>query len=88
MQSWDEIRLTYPNQWVLVEALNAETVENRRQIHSLRVLAPFDDFPSAWMGYLTHHRAAPQRELYMLHTRREQLNIEVVQQPIGTAFRR
>lgn len=87
MYTWDEVRHRYPNRWVLVEALQAETIQHLRDIQSMRVLNTFEDFQSAWMDYLTYHRPQPKRELYVLHTKREHLNIEVVRS-VGVAFRR
>jgi hypothetical protein len=78
MQSWDEIRQIYPNRWVLIEAIHAETVNYIREIQSMTVINTFDDFQGAWMAYLAYHRAQPKREFYVLHTKREQLNIEVI----------
>ena len=85
--SWDDIREHYPQQWVLVEAINASTVDNMRQIDNMGMVDTFADFRAAWVAYESLHRTQPKRELYVLHTRRERLDIEVAQS-LGMVMRR
>ena len=59
---------------VWVGRLEAE--ENRRIVEDLAVLEIFPTGGTAMDGYLELHRQAPQRELYVLHTDREKLEIE------------
>lgn len=72
---WDEIRRHYPRQWLLVEAIQAHSSSGRRIVEDLAVVSSFPEAGSAMKGYRTLHRQAPQRELYVLHTDREALDI-------------
>jgi hypothetical protein len=72
---WDEIRRRYPRQWLLVEAIVARTEEDRRLLEQMAVVDALPDARSAMRRYQELHRAAPERELYVLHTDRESLDI-------------
>ena len=74
---WSEIRHTYPDQWLVVEALEAHTTDDsQRHLDRLAVLERCLDGKSAMAGYRHLHRQYPQRELYFVHTSREELDIE------------
>jgi hypothetical protein len=73
---WEEIRRHHPHQWLVVEALHSRTHGGRREPIELTVLALEPDGASAWASYLTLHRQAPERELYILHTDRAELSFE------------
>ena len=72
---WQEIRQHYPQQWVLVEAINAYSKANTRILEHLAVVDTFPDSVSAMQSYAQFHRESPQRELYVFHTSRETLDI-------------
>ncbi len=74
--NWQEIRLHYPKQWLLVEAIKAHSEANKRILDQLAVINVFADSISAMKSYAQIHREAPTRELYVLHTSREALNIQ------------
>ncbi len=73
--TWQDVRQHYPHQWLLVEAVQAHTLENQRIIDQLSVLERFEDSRTAIQAYVAWHRQTPQREFYVLHTDRECLNI-------------
>lgn len=75
---WHQVRETYPTQWLLVEAIEAHTEANRRIVEELTVVDAFPDSRAALKGYLQLHERAPERELYVVHTDRETL--EIIQQ--------
>ena len=75
---WSEIRHRYPRQWLLVEATVAHSVPGRRILDDLSVVRTFTDAKSAMDSYQELHRQDPLRELYVLHTDREHLDIEEV----------
>lgn len=75
--SWDEIRALYPEKWVVVEALVARTEGDRRVIDSLVVTFVGNDGQAAWRAYAELHGREPERELLVLHTARETLDITV-----------
>ncbi len=68
---WQEIRIHYPGQWLLIEAIKAHTEGNQRILDELTVINAFPDARTAMDGYAQLHREAPQRELYVLHTDRK-----------------
>lgn len=72
---WAELREQYPHRWVVAEALEAHSEPGRREIEELAVVDSFGDGEAALRAYLRIHRRAPERELYVLHTDREVLEI-------------
>lgn len=76
---WQEVREKYPNKWLLVEALNAETVAGKRIVDELAVINQFEDGQTAWQAYTNLHSQDPQREMLVLHTQRAELDITVKQ---------
>ena len=73
--NWMEVRQAYPHQWLLVEAINAYSDSGKRVLDRLAVLGAFCDSIAAMQDYAELHREAPARELYVLHTDREALEI-------------
>ncbi len=77
--NWQEVREKYPHRWLVVEAYNAYTEKGKRVINHLEVVGVFeDDWKPAWEHYKRLHHAARDREYYVLHTDREELNIGVM----------
>jgi len=72
---WEEIRKYYPHQWLLVEAIKAHSESGKRILEHISVVDTFPDSVAAMKGYIQLHREAPERELYVFHTGREQLDI-------------
>lgn len=72
---WEEIRQHYPHQWLLIEAITAHSDAGKRLLDQLAVLDTFQDSTSALQKYALIHHEKPERELYVLHTDREQLDI-------------
>jgi hypothetical protein len=72
---WTELRAQYPDEWVVVEALQAHTERDRRIVEQLAVVERLPDSVAAWQRYQALHAAAPERELYVIHTSREELEI-------------
>jgi hypothetical protein len=75
---WSEIRQRYPDQWLLVEAIAARSAGGKRILEDLAVVETFPDPKAALSGYRELHRREPQRELYVLHTERETLDVDEV----------
>ncbi len=73
---WQELREQYPGQWVLIEALQAHSEQQKRIVDQLAVINTYPDSTVAMKEYLKLHRAAPEREMYVVHTDREQLDIQ------------
>ena len=74
--TWPEIRQHFPEQWLLVEATQAHSKANRRILDQMAVLGSYPSGKTAMAGYLDLHRKMPERELFVLHTSREELEIE------------
>ncbi len=73
---WTEIRKAYPDQWLLVEALEAHTTpDNQRVLDRLAVIETCPDGSKAMQRYRHLHQTNPQREFYFVHTSREELDI-------------
>jgi hypothetical protein len=72
---WQDIRKHYPQQWLLVEAIQAYSEANKRILEHLAVVDTFPDSIAAMQRYAQLHHEAPQRELYVFHTSRERLDI-------------
>ncbi|MCP3957249.1 MAG: hypothetical protein GY719_05300 [bacterium] len=73
---WQEIRRHYPDRWLLVEALRAHSKNNKRILEDLAVVGAFEDSDAAMKSYAGLHREAPQRELYVFDTDREELEVQ------------
>lgn len=74
---WSQVREAYPDQWLVVEALEAHTTDDsRRHIDRMAVLESCSDGRSAMQVYRCLHKEFPHRELYFVHTGREELEIE------------
>ncbi len=72
---WDDVRQHFPHQWLLVEATQAHTTANHRIVEDFAVVECFGSGETAMKGYSELHRKEPQRELYVIHTDREQVEI-------------
>jgi len=72
---WQEIREQYPGQWLVVEALEAHTEGQQRQIEQMAVVALCADGAAALQRYRQLHQQYPAREFYFVHTDRELLDI-------------
>ena len=74
---WSDIRKAYPNQWLVIEALEAHTTQGKlRQLDRLAVLELCTDGSSAMNRYRELQREYPQREFYFVHSSREALEIQ------------
>jgi hypothetical protein len=73
---WSEIRKAYPDQWLIVEAIEARTtINNQRQLEKLTIIEQCADGKEAFRNYRHLHQQFPQREFYFLHTSREEPDI-------------
>jgi hypothetical protein len=75
---WPEIRQRYPHHWLLLEATEAHSSGGQRILERLTVLEACPDGLSAMRSYGEIHGQDPHRELYVLHTDRETVEIEEV----------
>ncbi len=73
---WPEIRRTFPDHWLVIEALEAHTTPDRQRVlDGLAVVDTCPDGAAAFQAYRHLHQRYPQREFYPLQTSREELDI-------------
>lgn len=73
---WSDIRKIYPNQWLVIEALEAHTTpSHQRALDKIAVVEVCDDGGAAMNRYRDLHIKYPAREFYFVHTSREELDI-------------
>ncbi len=72
---WSEIRTRYPDQWVLVEALDAYNESDKRILNELAVVDTFGDSVDALRRYQDLHQQSRDREFYVFHTSRKELDV-------------
>lgn len=73
---WEDVRQAFPEQWVLIEVVQAYTnEESERILEEVTPLKFFSNSPDAMKYYQELHRKDPKRELYVLHTNRKEPNI-------------
>ncbi len=73
---WEEVREHYPQQWLLVEAVEAHSSSGKRVLDELAVIGIFSDSTKALRRYVQLHHKSPEREMYVLHTDRAQVEFE------------
>ena len=72
---WDQVRETYPNKWVIVEAIKAHSEDNQRIVEDLSVYGEYENSMDALKKHAEMHKQLPNREFYFFHTSRERLDI-------------
>ena len=73
---WDEIKQAYPDQWIVIEAMEAHSDGGLRVLDRVAVIATCPDGESAVDAYRRLHDKFPEREFYFIHTSRATLQIE------------
>ncbi|HEY7953940.1 MAG: hypothetical protein ACHQ17_03035 [Polyangia bacterium] len=73
---WSEVRSLHPDQWLVVEALEAHSEGGRRIPDRLAVVEVCIDGSAAFRRYRRLHQDHPARELYFVHTQNAELEIE------------
>lgn len=75
---WEEVRENYPSQWLIIEAIDARTEDKKRIIEEITVVDTFTDNNEALRKYIQLHKSHPNREMYVVHTSRPELDIEEI----------
>ncbi|TDX35495.1 hypothetical protein C7954_1582 [Halanaerobium congolense] len=73
---WKDIRDEYPDSWILLEAIEAHSDHGKRVVDKIAVLDKFNNSEEAMKAYRELHKKNPERELYVAHTKNEDLEIE------------
>lgn len=75
---WEDLKKTTPNQWVIIEAIDAYTEGENRIIEDIQLVELFgEDNIGASRHYAHLHKAHPEKEYYVVHTSRPELNVKV-----------
>ncbi len=74
--TYQEVRQHYPETWLLLEALRGRTEGEFRVLEDVSVLASFSDSFAALVAYREFKKAAPERELYVVHSAKPELQIK------------
>ena len=73
---WAEICQAYPNQWLIIEALETHTTpDKQRHLDCLAVIDTCPDGSAALQRYRHLYQQYPLREFYFVHTSRVELDI-------------
>ena len=73
---WPDVRTAYPDQWLVIEALEARSVGNRRIFDRIAVLDICPDGRTTMKRCGELHRKHPEREFCFVHTANTELDIE------------
>src|SRR5678815_837100 len=73
---WSEVRVAHPDQWLVIEALEAHTSGNRRILDRIAVIEVCSDGRATMKRYRELHRMYPGREICFAHTGMVELDIE------------
>ncbi|MBU5437155.1 hypothetical protein KQI42_03980 [Tissierella sp. MSJ-40] len=73
---WNEARKLYPNKWLLFEAVEARSEAGKRIIDELSIINVYDEGRAALREYANRHKKDKSREMYVYHTKNEELFIE------------
>lgn len=73
---WTEARKTYPDKWLLFEAIEAHSENGKRIVDELAVINVYDDGRKALEDYAEKHKKDKTREMYVYNTKNEELLIE------------
>ena len=71
------VREKYQHSWVLIEAVEADSVSDERIIRKLAVLNCLKTCNEAMLDYRSEHKKNPNKEIYVYHTQIENLQIKV-----------
>lgn len=74
---WQQVRETYPSQWVVLEAVEAHNVENKRIFENISVVNAMADSLSAMKKYKVLHKKHPDREFLFASTVNDKLDVTV-----------
>ncbi len=74
--TWSQVRQVCPNQWLVIEALEAHTTpDKQRNLDKIAIIQHCSDGRAAMQKYRKLHLEYPLREFFFVHTGREKLDI-------------
>ncbi|TFE19736.1 hypothetical protein E2980_22290 [Cohnella luojiensis] len=72
---WDEVQHLYPNDWVVIEAIQAHSDNGLRLVEDMAIVQQFDDSFEAMKRCNELQRDRPSNEFYFFHTSRQRVEI-------------
>jgi hypothetical protein len=73
---WPEVRAAHPEQWLVIEALDAHSENDQRVVDRIAVVDVCADGRATMKRYAELRREHPHREFCFVHTSRVELQIE------------
>lgn len=73
---WEDARNIYINKWILFEAIEAYSKDGKRIVQDLSVINSYQEGKEALKEYSEKHKKDKSREMYVYHTKHENLFIE------------
>ncbi|HWO18221.1 MAG TPA: hypothetical protein VNO30_05575 [Kofleriaceae bacterium] len=73
---WQDVRAAHPDQWLVIEALEAHSENDHRILDRIAVIDVCPDGRTTMKRYGELRRMHPQREFCFVHTSMVELNIE------------
>ena len=73
---WSEVRAAHPDQWLVIEALDAHSANDRRVFDRIAVIDVCPDGRATMQRYGELRRQHPHREFCFVHTSKVELEIE------------
>jgi len=73
---WSDVRAAHPDQWLVIEALEAHTHQGRRLFDRIAVIEVCPDGRTTLQRYRELRRQHPHREFCFVHTSTVDLDIE------------
>ena len=73
---WPDVRAAHPDQWLVIEALDAHSENNQRVYDRIAVVDCCSDGRAAMKRYGELRREHPQREFCFVHTSKPELEFE------------
>jgi hypothetical protein len=73
---WEDVRAEHPDQWLVIEALEAHSENAHRIFDRIAVVDVCSDGRSTMKRYGELRRVHPHREFCFVHTSMPELNIE------------
>jgi histidinol dehydrogenase len=74
--NWKDVKEKYPNQWILFEALEAESKDGYRIVDEISIIDVFQEGNKALKEYSEKHKKDKTREMYVYHTSNSELKIK------------
>lgn len=70
---WKEVQERFPNEWVVLEVLKAQSINGYRYIEDVIIVDRFEGSLEAMERYEELRKEQPNREYCFFHTSREEL---------------